>query len=216
MESQLHEERQARLAALPAEFGYSELTAFIQALRAAVALSSPETAKPSRKPASAPAPRPVPPSVVDQTATVGATPAVGVAPVPASTYAATPPPLGIGFARSAQQQAATAATAPVAGPVVAAGPSVRALPTAPVAVAPKPETPRLPSGTSLDDPANFGQMPDFTLLERGALEVSVHRTQLADALRFATKVLHTSKVPAAVWREWRQFERQVMEAMRVA
>lgn len=77
-----------------------------------------------------------------------------------------------------------------------------------------PSPPPLPTGTSLDDPANFGLLPDTSVLERGALDVASYRGRLRTALDFATKVLHTSKVPAAVWREWRQFERQLSQAIR--
>jgi hypothetical protein len=69
-----------------------------------------------------------------------------------------------------------------------------------------------PVGTSLDDPKNFGLRPDRAVLERGPLSRDAFQAKLAEALRFATRVLHTSKVPAAVWREWRSFERELHAA----
>lgn len=65
-----------------------------------------------------------------------------------------------------------------------------------------------PTGTSLDDPTDFGQMPDVSLLKSGHVLNPEERSRLSDALAFATRVLHTSKVPAAVWREWRKFEKE--------
>lgn len=99
-------------------------------------------------------------------------------------------------------------------------PSPSSIVTSPVepAAPPSPQLPRspppLPTGTSLDDPAHFGLLPDTSVLERGMLDVASYRGRVRTALDFATKVLHTSKVPAAVWREWRQFERQLSQALR--
>lgn len=71
-----------------------------------------------------------------------------------------------------------------------------------------------PTGMSLDDPTNFGQMPDFSLLKSGRVLTTEERSRLSDALAFANRVLHTSRVPAAVWREWRKFEKEAAELLR--
>lgn len=71
-------------------------------------------------------------------------------------------------------------------------------------------------GNDLNDPANFRELPDLGLLERGSLDVEAFRTRLRGALERATKILHTSQVPAAVWRAWRDFERRGNEALRTA
>lgn len=83
-------------------------------------------------------------------------------------------------------------------------------------IAPTSDAPPLPAaiGTSLDDPANFTLLPDRSVLAQGTLSLVQHQSRLAEAIRFATRVLHTSKVPASVWREWRQFEKDVTEALR--
>jgi hypothetical protein len=74
-------------------------------------------------------------------------------------------------------------------------------------------TPAWPQGDSLADPKNFGRRPDRAVFERGALSAEAHRSALAEALKFATQVLHTSKVPALVWREWRAYERELQGAL---
>lgn len=79
----------------------------------------------------------------------------------------------------------------------------------------KPQEPALPTGTSLDDPANFGVLPDTSLLNLDLVQDPQGRAKLSEALSFASRILHTSKIPAAVWREWRQFERQAAEKLRV-
>ena len=70
-------------------------------------------------------------------------------------------------------------------------------------------------GSDLDDPANFQEMPDPALLEQGNLGSVEFRTQLTNALNRATKILHTSRVSAAVWRAWREFERKLQERLRL-
>ena len=72
----------------------------------------------------------------------------------------------------------------------------------------------LPSGSLEEDPANFREMPDLALLEGGGLETADYRQRLTDALKRANKVLHTSRVPAATWRAWREFERMGQEKLR--
>ncbi|MCU0791898.1 MAG: hypothetical protein MUE42_03390 [Opitutaceae bacterium] len=165
MENQLEADRQARLAHLPAQFGYPDLGSFVRALRAAHAAPAKSPKSPRRRPRPATAPR-------------------KSSPVAAPPVAATVPP----------------ATTP-------------SHPSTPVAVAPAAISLR-PSGTSLDDPANFGLMPDRSVLDSAGAPLALYRERMSEALRFATRVLHTSKVPAAVWREWRQFERQLTEALR--
>jgi transcriptional regulator with XRE-family HTH domain len=71
-----------------------------------------------------------------------------------------------------------------------------------------------PSGSLEDDPANFRQMPDEALLERGGLSDPDYRMRLTDALKRAAHILHTPKVPAATWRAWREFERKGLECLR--
>ena len=77
-----------------------------------------------------------------------------------------------------------------------------------------PPAQNLPTGTSLDDPTNFGLMPDNSLLENSDADLVAHRIQLTKSLEFARNVLHTSRVPAAVWREWRNFERKGVEVLK--
>lgn len=83
----------------------------------------------------------------------------------------------------------------------------------PVAVAPFAPVPIV--GSNLDDPVNFTELPDLGLLERAALSPAVHRERLLAALARTTKVLHTSRVRAAIWREWRQFERKIHALLQV-
>ncbi|MFH1498235.1 MAG: hypothetical protein ABII82_10465 [Verrucomicrobiota bacterium] len=78
----------------------------------------------------------------------------------------------------------------------------------------KPVDSPLPGGTSLDDAKNFGLMPDLGLLKTTTGDTRPHQAKLSEALKFAQQVLHTSGVPAAVWREWRQFERKASEVLR--
>lgn len=74
--------------------------------------------------------------------------------------------------------------------------------------------PSAPAGASLDDPANFGLMPDFSLVASSGPLAPEQRERLAEAFGFATRVLHTSRIPAAVWREWRRFEKNAAELLR--
>ena len=85
--------------------------------------------------------------------------------------------------------------------------------TPPQVVKPAHVTPTWPQGDSLADPKNFGRRPDRAVFERGALSAEAHRSMLAEAMKFATQVLHTSKVPAQVWREWRAYERELQGAL---
>jgi hypothetical protein len=84
----------------------------------------------------------------------------------------------------------------------------------PLVTTPKPSEPPPLDDTSLDDPKHFGLLPDETVLDSGGMDSRVHQTRLSEALKFAQKVLHTSGVPAVIWREWRQFERKASDALR--
>lgn len=77
-----------------------------------------------------------------------------------------------------------------------------------------PTEPPRPSGTSLNDPKNFGLLPALSLLETTGEDARSRQAKLSEALKFAQQVLHTSGVPAAVWREWRQFERKAGDLLR--
>jgi transcriptional regulator with XRE-family HTH domain len=65
-----------------------------------------------------------------------------------------------------------------------------------------------------EDPANFRELPDEGILERGAMPDAEYRLKLGEALKRANQILHTPKVPAATWRAWREFERKVQESIR--
>ncbi|MET0262804.1 MAG: helix-turn-helix transcriptional regulator [Rariglobus sp.] len=80
-------------------------------------------------------------------------------------------------------------------------------------LAPEPVAPP-PSASLESDPANFREVPDDALLTRGTLSEPDYRSRLAAALKRATQILHTPKVPAATWRAWREFERKIQEQLR--
>jgi transcriptional regulator with XRE-family HTH domain len=80
-----------------------------------------------------------------------------------------------------------------------------------VGVEPKPV---VQSKSLEDDPANFRELPDESILERGKLAEPEFRLKLGEALKRANQVLHTPKVPAATWRAWREFERKVQARLR--
>jgi len=71
-----------------------------------------------------------------------------------------------------------------------------------------------PAGNDLNDPANFGVLPDLALLNPGTLDREAFRARLSTAIARATTILHTPRVPAAVWRAWRQFEQQATALLR--
>lgn len=74
----------------------------------------------------------------------------------------------------------------------------------------------IPVGSDLGDPANFGLLPDKTLLNPASstFEDSDYVDKISQAIAFARQVLATSKVPPAVWREWRDFEKQAGDVLR--
>lgn len=124
---------------------------------------------------------------------------------------------------SASEASALARALGVAVQEVAGKPSGTVATTAPVPGAqasPAAHAPALPLAstlkTDLTDPANFRELPDMELLNRGELELEAFRSRLRDAVDRATKILHTSKVPADVWRAWREFERRAHEALRTS
>lgn len=103
-------------------------------------------------------------------------------------------------------------------PAEAATPQVKPVKNEPRAPAPEPvpvgtALPGKP-GSDLSDPVNFGILPDLALLTPGELEETAFRARLAAEIARANTILHTPRVPAAVWRAWRQFEQQGTERLR--
>lgn len=114
-------------------------------------------------------------------------------------------------------------------PTFTAAPGVAALPPNPAAsIEPTPAAadvsatpsplpapaPQTATGADLSDPKNFGRLPPTAELEQGTASTDEYRLRLARHIAFATQVLHTSGVPAAVWREWRNFEKAARERAR--
>jgi len=77
----------------------------------------------------------------------------------------------------------------------------------------KPPQATVPSD-NLTDPKNFTRLPPSELLSIQNFHDAAARARLQQAIAFAEKVLHTSKVPAAVWREWRDFSRAAQNLLR--
>lgn len=71
----------------------------------------------------------------------------------------------------------------------------------------------IPNGTNLAEPKNFWLMPPAAELEQGAANLEEYRQRLSRHLAFAMQVLQTSGVPAAVWREWRTFEKATKQRL---
>lgn len=118
-------------------------------------------------------------------------PVVAVPP-PRPPAPATPLPLGLGMAQSLALRSA---------PPVAAAPATPATP---------PPAPPAPVVYDLrNDPAHFRELPDPSVLEIGSLDELTYQGRLASALAHATEILHTSKVPADIWRAWREFEKKI-------
>ena len=102
------------------------------------------------------------------------------------------------------------AVAPAVPVVLAPPPGMAA------AVAPTPKVDpanNVPTGTDLADPKNFGVLPVAAELEMGALTVLEYRQKLRQRIEYANQILHTSGVPAAVWREWRVWEKTAQERL---
>lgn len=105
---------------------------------------------------------------------------------------------------------------PVAAPIgmhAAAVSAAAATTAAPAAPPPLPPAPPIPTGTDLSDPKNYGVLPPVAELERGEDTTDQYRQRLSTNLLTAEKILHTSGVPAAVWREWRVFEKTIRERL---
>ncbi len=106
----------------------------------------------------------------------------------------------------------TSTSTSLAGSGTASTPTPAGAPAAARVSTPAPRP--LPTGTSLSDPSNFGLLPDESLLDRGDKSEDNFRMQLNTANIFAQQVLHTSRVPAAVWRAWRDFARKAADVLR--
>jgi hypothetical protein len=76
------------------------------------------------------------------------------------------------------------------------------------------QAPVLPAGSDLNDPQNFGTLPDVSLLDTPVAADSAYYDRIALALTQARKVLSTSGVPAAVWRAWRSYEQKTSGILR--
>lgn len=138
-----------------------------------------------------------------------------VAAKPAAPVAPAPMPKGLARAAQKPADAADRATdAGVADSTKSTSAPALAVPAKPPAAQPVAAPTPLPAGTDLADPKNFGLMPPTANLEQGALSAEDYRKRIVRDLTFATKVLHTSRVPAAVWREWRVFEKAAQERLR--
>lgn len=91
-------------------------------------------------------------------------------------------------------------------------PSVPAPPVAQLPV--KPTEPPGKAGPDLSDPANFRDMPESGRLLRSSMSDDEFRGRLRTEVEWATKILHTSRVPPAVWVAWRDHERRAQELLR--
>jgi len=113
-------------------------------------------------------------------------------PPPLPPAPAAPLPLGLGMAQSLTRRSV---------PPAAAAPATPATP---------PPAPPAPVVYDLrNDPAHFRELPDPSVLEIGSLDELTYQGRLASALAHATEILHTSKVPADIWRAWREFEKKI-------
>jgi transcriptional regulator with XRE-family HTH domain len=93
-------------------------------------------------------------------------------------------------------------------------PSASTMPSMPTAPTNPPAAKPTPVGSDLSDPANFGILPDLSLLTTGTPDAVAFRSRLSAEIARANSILHTPRVPAAVWRAWRQFEQQATERLR--
>jgi len=118
-----------------------------------------------------------------------------------------------GSAQPTSESSATASTS-LAALGTPSAPTPAGAPVAASVSTPAPAPRPIPTGTSLSDPSNFGLLPDESLLERGDKSEDNFRMQLNTANIFAQQVLHTSRVPAAVWRAWRDFARRAADVLR--
>jgi hypothetical protein len=76
---------------------------------------------------------------------------------------------------------------------------------------PQPQPPRQDySGQpDLTDPAHFSEPPNFQLLEN-----SPDPSRIRQAIDYANRILHTSRVPADIWVEWRKFEKAAVALLK--
>lgn len=189
LEKQAQRERTAKLLALPRQWGFKSMAEFIRALREAAPQTAPAPkAKKEVKEVQPYTPR----GLARSAAETSDVPSSATPPTPAP---ASPDPSASPAASQPQNVPATASAAPAVENAA-------------------PPPPPLPTGTSLDDPANFGLMPDLSVLDGSGQDPVAQRERLTKSLEFARKVLHTSRVPAAVWREWRNFERSAADALK--
>jgi hypothetical protein len=116
------------------------------------------------------------------------------------------------------------AEVPSAAPVGAGESAVQAASPAPASpppeniqevAAPMKAEPALPTGTDLAEPRNFGLLPSPGSLERRGENEADYRDRIAQELKFAHQVLHTSGVVPAVWRAWRAHEKTLQDTLRV-
>ncbi len=184
MQAEWEAEREQRLAELPERFGFIDLASFVRAVRAAAGAGG------KRK------------SRAKDASVVAGKSVAKLAPT-----------------KKRQRLEASAKTRPAALPSPAPATEASSAPTIMENVAP-PVLPKAaavspqaaetwPSGTSLEDPKNFGLRPDRAAQARGSSSRDTFQAKLTKTLHFAMQVLHTSKVSAVVWREWRNFEREL-------
>lgn len=67
---------------------------------------------------------------------------------------------------------------------------------------------------SFDDPANFRELPDMSLLDKNHHEDPKAAIAIREALTRARAVLLLPKIPAEIWRVWRDFEKSVQMKLR--
>ena len=126
--------------------------------------------------------------------------ALGCASKVAPIVLATPTPAPMGLARVKKPNTES--------------PSASTMPSVPTAPTNPPVVKLIPVGSDLSDPGNFGILPDLSLLTLGGLDEVAYRARLSAEIVRANSILHTPRVPAAVWRAWRQFEQQATERLR--
>lgn len=74
-------------------------------------------------------------------------------------------------------------------------------------------TPRAtPPAVALDP--RWPPCPGVAALERGALSEADYRTKLNELRATTNRMLHTSGLPAAQWRQWRELEKHILERFR--
>jgi|GEM_PF-5592558 len=212
LELKAEQERRELLARLPAHYGFSSFEDFAEAVREANGLSG---GRPSAISAELVAGEADNPYWRDTPSEPEAAPTTFVAPGLHASRSAQASRPNDNESSSASPLPASPATEIASKPVAESASASTSATASPAPASPPAPAPRpLPTGTSLADPSNFGLMPDNSLLERGDKSEETFRMQLNTANTFAQQVLHTSRVPAAVWREWRDFARKAAEGLR--